>query len=57
MVKTILYENIEMIKSVRNEELLADLRTRTGFNVHRYSVHKIDFLKDAAQIKIYYYEN
>jgi hypothetical protein len=57
MVKTILYENIELIKSGRNEELLADLKNRTGFNVHRYSVHKIDFLKDAAQIKIYYYEN
>lgn len=57
VVKTILYENIEMIKSGKQEELLADLRNRTGFNVHRYSIHKIDFLKDAAQIKIYYFEN
>ncbi|MCD6018164.1 MAG: hypothetical protein K0S53_1285 [Bacteroidetes bacterium] len=54
-VKTILYENIELIKAGKDEELLADLKYRTGFNVHRYSVHKIDFLKDAAQIKIYYY--
>jgi len=57
VVKTILYENIELIKADKKEELLADLRNRTGFNVHRYSVYKIDFLKDAAQIKIYYYEN
>lgn len=57
VVKTILYENIEMIKSGKQDELLADLRNRTGFNVHRYSIHKIDFLKDAAQIKIYYFEN
>jgi len=55
-VKTILYENIEMIKDGKQAELLADLKLRTGFNVHRYSIHKIDFLKDAAQIKIYYYE-
>lgn len=55
-VKTILYENIELIKSGRQEELLADLKIRTGFNIHRYSIHKIDFLKDAAQIKIYYYD-
>ncbi len=54
-VKTILYENIELIKEGKDVELLADLKYRTGFNVHRYSVHKIDFLKDAAQIKIYYY--
>lgn len=55
-VKTILYENIELIKAGRKDELLADIRLRTGFNVHRYSIHKIDFLKDAAQIKIYFYE-
>jgi len=57
VVKTILYENIELIKADRKEELLADLKLRTGFNVHRYSIHKIDFLKDAAQIKIYFYES
>ena len=51
-VKTILYENIEMIKEGKQADLLADLKLRTGFNVHRYSIHKIDFLKDAAQIKI-----
>ncbi len=55
-VKTILYENIEMIKEGKQAELLADLKLRTGFNVHRYSIHKIDFLKDAAQIKIYYHD-
>ncbi|MBL7936699.1 MAG: DUF4956 domain-containing protein [Bacteroidia bacterium] len=55
-VKTILYENIEMIREGKQDELLADLKLRTGFNVHRYSIHKIDFLKDAAQIKIYYYD-
>lgn len=55
-VKTILYENIEMIKEGKQDELLADLKLRTGFNVHRYSIHKIDFLKDAAQIKIYFYD-
>ena len=55
-VKTILYENIEMIKEGKQEELLADLKLRTGFNVHRYAIHKIDFLKDAAQIKIYYHD-
>ncbi len=55
MVKLIVYENIELIQSERTEELMADIRKRTGINVHRYSIQKIDFLKDAAQIKIYYY--
>ena len=56
MAKLVVYENIELIQAERKEELLADLCKRTGITVHRYSIQKIDFLKDAAQIKIYYYE-
>jgi len=53
---TIVYENIELIQSNRQDELLADIRQRTGINVHRVSVQKINFLKDSAQLKIYFYE-
>ena len=56
-VQIVNYENIELIKKERHTELLEDLKTRTGLNVHRISIGKIDFLKDAAQIKIYYYED
>ncbi|MFL5752257.1 MAG: DUF4956 domain-containing protein [Bacteroidia bacterium] len=56
LAKVLIYENIELIKADKKEELLADIRARTGFNVHRISIQKIDFLKDAAQIKIYYHE-
>ncbi len=56
-VKLIIYENIELIKEGKETELMTDLKLRSGFNVHRYSIHKIDFLKDVAQIKIYFYEN
>ncbi len=56
MAKLIIYENIELIQSNRQEELLADIKNRTGINAHRISIQKIDFLKDAAQIKVYYYE-
>jgi hypothetical protein len=56
MIKTIVYENIELIQSDKKEELMADIRKRTGINVHRVSVQQINFLKDSAQIKIYYYE-
>jgi len=56
MAKVIIYENIELIQADKKEDMLADIRKRTGINVHRYSIQKIDFLKDAAQMKIYYYE-
>lgn len=56
MIKTIVYENIELIQSNRQEELLTDIRLRTGINVHRVSIQRINFLKDSAEIKIYYYD-
>jgi hypothetical protein len=57
MVKTIQYENIELIKPENYNELLSDLRKRTGLNIHRVTINKIDFLKDIAVVKIYFYED
>jgi hypothetical protein len=54
--KVILYENIELVRADREAELIADIKQRTGLNIHRISITKIDFLKDAALIKVYYYE-
>lgn len=56
MVQEIQYENIEYIKPEKKEELLADLKQRTGLNIHKISITRIDFLKDTALVKIYYYE-
>lgn len=55
-VQLITYENIELIKKEHHEQLIADIKNRTGLNVHRISIGKIDFLKDSAFIKIYYYD-
>ena len=54
--KIVMYENIEMIKPENQEKLLEDLRARTGLNIHRYSITKIDFLRDMAMIRVYYYD-
>lgn len=57
MAKNIIYENIEMIRPEHHEQLMEDLRKRTGLDIHRFSVNRVDFLKDVANIKIYYYED
>ena len=57
LVKTIQYENIELIKPENYNSLIDDLKKRTGLNIHRASVNRIDFLKDIAVVKIYYYED
>jgi multisubunit Na+/H+ antiporter MnhG subunit len=55
--KTISYENIEMIKPENHQKLLDDLKQRTGLNIHKFSITKVDFLRDMATIRIYYYDN
>jgi len=54
--KNIVYEKIENVKPENHDILLADLRERTGLQVFKFSIGKIDFLKDVADIKIYYKE-
>ncbi|WP_035845558.1 DUF4956 domain-containing protein [Crocinitomix catalasitica] len=54
--KMITYEKIENIKPENIELLLADLEERTGLKINRLQVGKIDFLRDTAEIKIYYYQ-
>jgi hypothetical protein len=54
--KTVLYENIDLIRPENHELLMADLRKRTGFDIHRFSIMSFDFLKDATSITIYYYK-
>lgn len=52
--KLILYDRIQLITPDRRDELLADLQKRTGLEIQRIEIGHIDFLRDAAFIKIYY---
>lgn len=54
--KNITYENIELIKKGREQELKEDIENRTGITVNRLAVGKIDFLSDTANVTIYYFE-
>jgi hypothetical protein len=53
--KNIEYENIEMIKPENEKLLIEDLQRRTGLDIHRIAIGKIDFLKDTASVKAYYF--
>ncbi|MCX6266735.1 MAG: DUF4956 domain-containing protein [Bacteroidetes bacterium] len=56
LIKSVQYENIELIKPGNHDALMEDLRQRTGLNIHRIVIGKINFLRDSAMIKIYYYD-
>ena len=53
--KSILYEKIDLIKPENEQELIEDLKKRTGLPIVAVKVDKVDFLRDTAQITIYYH--
>jgi hypothetical protein len=55
--KNITYEKIELILPEKREELIADLKARTGIDVIRVEIRRIDFLRDTANLRIFYYED
>lgn len=54
--KTIIYERIELITPEKEAEMKADIIKRTGIQINRFEIGKIDFLTDTAQVRIYYFE-
>ena len=55
--KVIKYDNVSLITPDKREELIADLEKRTGLKIIKVEVGAIDFLKDAAIVKMYYKSN
>ena len=53
----LVYEHIENIHTDNEEALMEDLKKRTGINISRYEIKKINFLQDTAQITLYYNMN
>ena len=53
--KTIIYEKIELITPDKRDELMADLEKRVGLKISRIKIDKIDFLRDTANIRVFYY--
>jgi len=53
--KSIVYEKINLITPDKREEMLADLRERTGIeDIKKVEIGPINFLKDTCRIIIYY---
>jgi hypothetical protein len=52
--QVIIYEKINLIKPENRDELIKDLKVRTGLEIVSVEIGKIDFLKDIAWITIHY---
>lgn len=53
--KLITYEKIDLIKPKNHQLLIKDLKERTGLEINRVEIGKINFLRDTAEVKIFYY--
>ncbi len=52
--KLIAYDRIDLIKPEKRDDMLKDLKERTGLDIQNVEVGHIDFLKDSAMLKVYY---
>lgn len=48
------YDRIELVSTNRRDELIEDLKNRTGLNVTRVEILYIDLLKDSARLMVYF---
>lgn len=51
---SITYERIELITPDKYDEMLDDLRNRTGLPVTRFLIKDISFLRDSAEVHVFY---
>ena len=51
----VLYDNIRLVGPASRQELIGDLRSRTGLDVQRVEIQEIDLLRDAARLTVYYH--
>lgn len=54
-IKMVKYDKIENIRPEQHEQLLADLRERTGLDIRKTTIEQIDLVKNRVLIKIYYF--
>lgn len=52
--KVVLYEKIQLILPEREDELMEDLKKRTGLDIVRIELGNIDFLRDVVYIRVFY---
>jgi hypothetical protein len=55
--KKVTYERIDLIKPEHQPELIEDLKERTGLDIVKVQIGKIDFLRDVASITVFYKDN
>jgi hypothetical protein len=51
---SIIYENLELLKPEKNQKLLKDISTRTGKEILRIKIRRIDYKRQVALLDIFF---
>lgn len=54
--QSIRYDRIDLINPQRREEMLTDLRQRTGLSIKRVEIGRLNLLNDTAELRVYFDE-
>lgn len=52
--KVVIYDRVDLLSEGRRDELIKDLEKRTGVQITRIEIGKVDLLRDTAVIKVYF---
>jgi len=55
--KRILYDRLEMLKPENEEAFIEDVKQRTGLRIKRVEIGEISFVKNQAELIIYYFDD
>lgn len=55
--KVIVYEKLDMIVDEHRDYLIKDIEARLSLKINRLEVGRVDFMRDIAYIRIFYYPN
>jgi Domain of unknown function (DUF4956) len=50
----VIYDRIELVAPERRDELIADLKARTGLVIESVEVRRLDLLRDVAELRVTY---
>jgi len=54
--RTVQYDQIEMIRPENHHLLIRDLRERTGLDITRFEIRRVNFLRDTVTLTVFYRE-
>ncbi len=52
--KVVVYDRVDLLHEGKRDELIRDLETRTGVDIVRIEIGKVDLLRDTAVIKVHF---